>query len=300
MPTISGTVKDRSGNGLQKYVTVQKRSTLLYVWKGLSNPTTGAYSVTVPDSAEYVVSVFDEAPATYFDPDEASTAFLLTMQGANGSTTYTDSGPNNLSITRQVGTGTITNAITPHSDSTCASFPNDTRLVLPNNSGILTETTSSPWIVETWARFTDLNDSTLLFASENTQFRVWNSTQISFRNGYNSFEWKPTTSAIPLNTWVHILWSKHTDEKIRIFLDGVLQGGASSADTGRINLNQATIGEGNGGYMNGYLQDFRVKLSVSAGITSNFTPPVSFSNLGLADGNTSAEAVQVFDRVVGV
>jgi hypothetical protein len=55
MPTISGTVKDRSGNGLQKYVTVQKRSTLLYVWKGLSNPTTGAYSVTVPDSAEYVV-----------------------------------------------------------------------------------------------------------------------------------------------------------------------------------------------------------------------------------------------------
>jgi hypothetical protein len=299
MATVSGTVKDRTGTGLQRYVTVQKRSTLSYLGRTLSNPSTGAYSFTVPDTSECVVTVFDEAPTTYFDPDAASTAFLLTMQGANGSTTYTDSGPNALSITRQVGTGTITNAITPHSDLTCASFPNDTRLVLPNNSGLLTESSSTPWIVETWARFTDLTDSTLLYSSENTQFRVWNSTQISFRNGYNSFEWKPTTSTIPLNTWVHILWSKHTDDKIRIFLDGVLQGGASSADTGRINLNQATIGEGNGDYMNGYLQDFRVKLSVSAGITANFTPPASFSSMSLVDGGSGANA-QIIDRVVPV
>jgi len=63
-------------------------------------------------------------------------------------------------------------------------------------------------------------------------------------------------------------------------------------------LSAGTIGEGNGGYMNGYLQDFRIKVGV--GVTANFTPPVSFNDQGLADGNTSAEAVQVFDRVVGV
>lgn len=297
MPTISGTVKDRSGNGLQKYVTVQKRSTLLYVWKGLSNPTTGAYSVTVPDSAEYVVSVFDEAPATYFDPDSASTVLLLKMQGANGSTTYTDSGPNALSVTREVGAGTITNAIVPHSDLTCAAFPNDTRLKLPTTI-LMDVAASTPFIVETWARFTDLSDSTLLYQAYNTQFRVYSATELRFRNGYSGFEYNVTCSAIPTNTWVHLLWSRGADNKTRIFLNGVQQGTDSAVNTSQMPLSAGTIGEGNGGYMNGYLQDFRIKVGV--GVTANFTPPVSFNDQGLADGNTSAEAVQVFDRVVGV
>lgn len=298
MPTISGTVTDRQGNGLEKYITVQDRATLTYIAKTLSVAGSGgAYSVTVPDTSEYIVSAFDEAPAAYNDPDAANTKLLLTMQGANGSTTYTDSSANNFTVTRQIGTGTITTAITPHSDISCASFPNDTSLVLPNTTA-LDQASSGPWIVETWARFSDLNDSHIFATPNNTQFRIWSATQISFRNGNNSFEHIVTSSTIPTSTWVHLLWSKHTDNKIRIYLDGIIQGAASaSTDTGVLVLKLGTIGEGNGGYINGYLQDFRIKFGSS--VSANFTPPTSFYNAGLVDGG-SGEAAQIFDRVTPV
>ncbi len=298
MPTISGTVTDRQGNGLEKYITVQDRATLTYIAKTLSVAGSGgAYSVTVPDTSEYIVSAFDEAPAAYNDPDAANTKLLLTMQGTNGSTTYTDSSANNFTVTRQLGTGTITTAITPHSDISCASFPNDTRLVLPNTTA-LDQASSGPWIVETWARFSDLNDSHIFATPNNTQFRIWSATQISFRNGNNSFEHIVTSSTIPTATWVHLLWSKHTDDKIRIYLDGIIQGAASaSTDTGVLVLKLGTIGEGNGGYINGYLQDFRIKFGSS--VSANFTPPTSFYNEGLEDGG-SGEAAQIFDRVTPV
>lgn len=289
MPTISGITYNYVGAPVSRFVTVQKRSTLAYVATVLSDAGTGAYSVTTADTSEHIVTMYDEAPAAYYDPDAAYTSLLLTFQGTNGSTTFTDTSPNTFTVTRSVGTGTISTAITPHSGIASCRFPGDTRLALPSSSLL---NLTGQFIIETWAYFLNTSDCHLMYGPGNMQIRRDSATKLSC---YNGTSYGPTTSSMPINTWIHLLWSRDASNLIRIFLNGVQQGATSAAISGDFNFSSGQIGEGNSGWVNGYLSDFRIKKGKS--ITSNFTPPASFYSAGLADGGSGENAL-IYDRVI--
>ena len=291
MAVISGHTYDVLGAPEAAYVTVQRRSDLSYIDRVVSDAVTGAFSVTVPGTFECVVTRYEEVPVAYFDPDAAHTSLLLPFQGAHGSTTFTDTSPNGLPVTRSFGTGTISTSIPPHSDSSSMHFPGNTRLELPANSLL---NLTGQFIIETWAYFLNTSDCHILYGPGNYQIRRDSATQLSC---YNGSSYAVTTSTIPTYAWVHLLWSRDASNVIRIFLNGAIQGAPSSANTGAFNFSGGQIGEGNGGWVNGYLQDFRIKKGVS--VAANFTPPASFNTGGLTDGGSGGNA-RIYDRVVPV
>ena len=66
--TISGTVRDDAGAVAQRDVIVIRRSTGELIWKGRSDPTTGAYWAPAVATEEHcVVCLDDAAGATYND-----------------------------------------------------------------------------------------------------------------------------------------------------------------------------------------------------------------------------------------
>lgn len=82
MPTIQGTVKDSNGNFAQRIVRAYRRHDGALIAEGLSNPTTGAFSLTTSDFAKYFVVVHDsDAFITY-----------LPLNGVNGATTFPEWG----------------------------------------------------------------------------------------------------------------------------------------------------------------------------------------------------------------
>lgn len=66
MATLSGVVLDAGGNYAQRFVRVHKRSTGEILGQTLSSDSTGAWSVTVPDTSDCYVT-FHDAP--YYDTD---------------------------------------------------------------------------------------------------------------------------------------------------------------------------------------------------------------------------------------
>lgn len=66
MATLSGVVLDVGGNYAQRFVRVHKRSTGARLGQTLSSASTGAWSVTVPDTSDCYVT-FHDAP--YYDAD---------------------------------------------------------------------------------------------------------------------------------------------------------------------------------------------------------------------------------------
>lgn len=80
MATISGTVKDSAGALAQRLVRVYRRDTGALVAEGLSNPTTGIFSLTTADATKHFVVVHDsDSWITY-----------LPMNGANNSTVFSE------------------------------------------------------------------------------------------------------------------------------------------------------------------------------------------------------------------
>lgn len=66
MATLSGVVRDVGGNYAERFVRVSKRSTGALLGQTLSSSSTGAWSVTVPDTSDCYVT-FHDAP--YYDTD---------------------------------------------------------------------------------------------------------------------------------------------------------------------------------------------------------------------------------------
>lgn len=86
MATLSGTTKDGSGNPISRLVRVYKRSTGLFVGASLSDPSTGAWSVTTTDTSEHFAIAHDDAG----NPLASKLVLGLHCNGTNASTTFTD------------------------------------------------------------------------------------------------------------------------------------------------------------------------------------------------------------------
>lgn len=216
----------------------------------------------------------------------SNTALLLHMDGTNGSTTFTDSGPNALTMTAS-GTPTI---------STSQSVFGGASLSL-NGSSYLTAANNASnalgigdFTIECWVNFASTPASNVNMGIANIMssagaavttmwwLGLYNPAgvmRLHFgRHGdgsvYAYVNWTPST-----NTWYHIAVTRSSSSVISLFINGVSQSVTSSGS------NWVNDFSSNGilaiGYVataapfNGYIDEFRIKKG-EAVYTGTFTP----------------------------
>lgn len=219
------------------------------------------------------VEVFSSAAV---DPFINNVSLLMHMDGANGSTTFTDSSINNLVFTR-TGTPLINTTIKKFGTGSGFFDSSGDFLSLASNSlfGFGTgDFTIEMWIYPTGASsfqgFFNVNDyitGILMRWHANTTFD-------SLYVNNTAYNWQPAIYA-PVNTWSHVALVRYSGT-VKMFANGVNRIGnvTNSSNIGStavplIGASAHNTGEG----FNGYIDEIRVTKGI-ARYTSDFTPPV--------------------------
>ena len=228
------------------------------------------------------------------DPNYSDVSLLLNGNGTNGSTTFKDSSSHNHSITA-TGNAQISDAQSKFGGSSMYFDGNGDYLSIPDDTSF--HLGSDNFTFEFW---TYLNSTTGHFinkrVSNNFQYLylrltsgsliLWATSNGSSWDIANNFGFGNT--ALSTGQWYHIALVRN-GTKISAYVDGTespntittsaaIQNGSTNPlrIAGDVPLN---------GYLNGYIDDFRITKGV-ARYTSNFTPPTA----QLPDGETGTFA----------
>lgn len=225
------------------------------------------------------------------DPYAANVSLLLHMDGANGSTTFTDKSNSAHTITAN-GNAQVTTSQSVFGGGSVAFDGTDTAFLTVPDSPDWTFGTSD-FTIEMWVRFNATNVGpnggyALLGVYDGSEFAwgVWSSTGTNILFGHPGGNQGPSWTPA-LNTWYHLAVSRsYSSNWVKLFIDGVQVG---SDVTGVLSLpdkaNDLSIGgyaqTFSGGtpvtmrrYMNGYIDELRITKGV-ARYTANFTPPTA-------------------------
>ena len=223
------------------------------------------------------------------DPYFSSVSLLLHMDGANGSTTFTDNSSNALAVTR-TGTPTISTSQSVFGGSSLA-LNGSSYLTVANNAAIAFGL--EDFTIECWVNFSALPASGVNMSIANTMtspsvagFANWwlglyNAAGIFrlylARHGnaavYAYSNWTPA-----LNTWYHVAVTRSSGSVISLFVNGVSQSVVSSGSnwandfsaTGTLSVGYVATAAA----FNGFMDEFRLTKGV-ARYTTNFTPPTA-------------------------
>ena len=210
------------------------------------------------------------------DPFVNNVSLMLAMDGANNSTTFTDSSQNALAATR-FGTPVISTTQSKFGGS--SAYFNGTSDYITYSSATLFDF-SGDFTVEGWWYFLQVNQV--------QGYSIMHCTieldkcQLATVGGAIQFYWNGSllinyayTVANLLNTWTHVAITR-SGSTITMWLNGVNV--ASATSSASIDVSGLSLGKqlNNGlynGYFNGYIDDFRV--TKAARYTANFTPPTA-------------------------
>ncbi|WP_382199044.1 LamG-like jellyroll fold domain-containing protein [Hydrogenophaga defluvii] len=213
------------------------------------------------------------------DPNYSNVSLLLHGNGANNSTTFTDSGPDARTVTRN-GTNVVI--------STTQSKFGGASIYLPGGSGdYLTAASNADFdfgtgdfTIEFWAYATKSQPLDFLnfISSGTTRLLIYlNGGELSFWDttaGVNiqvAYSW-PSGGA----SWVHFAWCR-SGTTMRVFANGVLlttQTYSASSPSGcDVHIARSWTG-GGGREFGGYIDDLRIKKG-EALYTAAFTPPAA-------------------------
>lgn len=198
-------------------------------------------------------------------------SLLLHMDGANNSTTFTDSGPSTATVTA-VGNAKISTAQSKFGGASGAF--DGTGDYLSCTLGALG---TNDFTIETWVRMTSFANYRMLYES-----RIADGDLSGFVWGVNASgqlfvylgAFVLTAGTLTANTWAHVALTRASGTW-RMFIDGTLltgtysNAGNISRTAVRIGMDWATLY----GY-DGYLDDYRITNGV-ARYTASFTAPTS-------------------------
>lgn len=219
------------------------------------------------------------------DPYFDDVSLLLHCDGTDGSTTFTDSSSNNLSVSA-LGNAQI--------DTTVKKFGTGA-LELDGTGDYLTvaataamNVTGGNFTIESWIYKASSVDSMIISQDDGGsngqvfQLRTQANNNLLFLYWANSSRSSllvvsASAGVITLNTWTHVAVTFDGTD-IRLFVDGNQENSASPASI-YSNTLQTGIGNYNGTagftlYFNGYIDDVRITKGV-ARYTSSFTPPTA-------------------------
>lgn len=223
------------------------------------------------------------ASASGGDPYYSAVSLLLPMNGANGSTTFTDSSSNALAVTAS-GSAAISTTQSKFGGASGSFTGSNSYLQLGNATAF--NLSSSDFTVEAWIYPTTTSGDRVIVAknegSYTTGYEWWlgvmnnNTLQFTYVNASATFYSAQSTTTIAANTWTHVA-AVRSGSTVTIYINGVSSGTATS-QTIRSTTSSVTVARdletsgGSGRFYTGYIDDLRISKGV-ARYTSNFTPP---------------------------
>jgi hypothetical protein len=208
------------------------------------------------------------------DPFRSQVSLLLHGDGANGSTTITDSSPSPKTVIA-VGNAQISTAQSKFGGSSIAFDGSGDYLTLPAGTSLAFGTGN--FTVETWV-YPVVSPVTyyLIDARNAAQTNAW----ALIKNGF-SVEWFAGGASFTgfalneTNTWVHVAVSRE-GTSLRFFKDGVLTHTSTDSTNYSVSPTISYIASRFNAteQLNGYIDDLRITKGV-ARYTANFTPPAA-------------------------
>lgn len=215
----------------------------------------------------------------YPEPFFGQVSCLLHMDGSNGGTTFTDHGPNNITVT--AGNGAVTATGTKKYGTASADLRNG-----GTNTGYLEFSNNSlfdlpgDFTIEAFVNTTQTSSfQPLIFA---TAGAGWSASVLAFyitTSNKLRAESQGTThitagTTLSANTWYHVALVR-IGSGLTIYLDGVSDGTGTTAtsfvgNSARIGHNSAAVGSNQQVH---FVDEFR--LTRAARYTGNFTPPAA-------------------------
>lgn len=213
------------------------------------------------------------------DPFRSQVSLLLHGDGANGSTTITDSSPSPKTVT-VVGNAQISTAQSKFGGASIAFDGSGDYLQFAGQVDFAFGTGN--FTIETWVQLNNINkNQQIINFNENAvaprvELYVNSSNNVGmYSNGVQRII---STSSVSANTWYHIALARSgTDTKL--FIDGV-QAGSTYSDSSNYTVAAGRPVIGILGFnlvdqsLDGYIDDLRITKGV-ARYTANFTPPTA-------------------------
>lgn len=217
------------------------------------------------------------------DPYYSAVSLLLPMDGTNGSTTFTDSGPNAIAVTAS-GNAQISTTQSKYGGASGYYDGSTGYLSLTGNSSFQFGT--GDFTVEAWVYISAnaANQQTFLdtrgtATATPCTFGIYQS-KLAFYDG----TMRQSSATITTGQWYHCAACR-SGGTLRLFIDGISYYSASSSTNFTTGANSIYIGRGFDAaayYTNGYIDDLRV--TKYARYTSAFAPPAQ-AHLEYANGN---------------
>lgn len=223
-------------------------------------------------------------------PAGLDVSLLLHFDGANGSTTFTDSGSNALTVTAN-GDAAISTAQSKFGGASGYFDGSGDFLSADGSEGF--DFGAGDFTIEAWLYVPDNGNLARMIASAYDEpsspspFAKWlfyvNGTRIDFlaESGSQS-SWSllaDGSGAIPRDTWFHAAVSRSAGV-VRIFVNGVdttgsvTNGGSSLISGDTVAIGSVLENGSNRGYFDGYIDELRI-VKGTAVYTANFTPPTA-------------------------
>lgn len=205
------------------------------------------------------------------DPLFANVQLLLHMDGANGSTTFTDHSSNAYTITVNGGI-TVTTAQSKFGGAS-GEFPGVSGDYLTGTLSPGFNPRTSAFCIEVWKRFPNTSSSQAFFTKPGTAF-YWVYLNPSLYLGDGSINTLASGLSITPGQWYHLAVS-FDGTTYRNFMDGVLLQ-SSTTLLASTTVTAFDIGRWSGGGVTsiGQMDDFRLTVG-NARYTAGFTPPAA-------------------------
>lgn len=224
------------------------------------------------------------------DPNFGSVVFLCSFDGTDGATTATEVKSHALTFvgnaqidTAQSKFGGASLLLDGTGDRVTAADSVDWRLAAAN---------SDPYTIEAWVRFNTIGTNRKLITQDGGAGSLgWElrtdattSSELNFFTSSNLTSITATTSTsgagLTTGTWYHIAVDHDSSGKVRIFVDGVMKGSATPADSVIGNTTAVlAIGDfslGTGPAHNGWIEEVRITKGASRySSDTSFTPPTA-------------------------
>lgn len=237
-----------------------------------------------------IAPVISTGADVYWD----NVSLLMHMDGANNSTTFTDSGPNTLTITPS-GNTKISTAQSKFGGASGYLDGTGDWLSVANNA--VFQFGTGDFTIEMWIYAAASGDLTLLCNGNATfsgsgstgavylALNVVSSTRV-VRFGSNTNNPIITgTTAIASNQWYHIALARN-GTTLRLFVDGALDATATNNESLNISNNGMLIGRAGwsaGLMFNGYIDDLRITKGVARWTSAFSIPVTAYPDYGLPD-----------------
>ena len=216
------------------------------------------------------------------DPNFANVSLLLHMDGTNGSTTFTDSSSNNLSVTASNATISTTQTMSGFGQSAYLNGSNSYLSIATNS---LFAMGAGQFSIEFWFYPTasKSNAGILDMRSTNSSssgilIRMSDGTSVFCYLGNPSTTTTITNSNLILNAWNYVALTRDASNNVRVYINGV----SGSTVSSTVNLTDQSFLLGRfvdtGALSNsasGYYDDLRITKSVARTIS---TPTAPFPN----------------------